>query len=78
MLPDFAFTQNKWRGGSITSGTLDGTRVGFTVETEPALCTFTAEEVRDRSNEELRGSVECQYGEDRWTGLFTAFRMRAN
>jgi hypothetical protein len=26
----------------------------------PAFCTFIAEEVRDGSNEELRGSVECQ------------------
>ena len=60
--------------GSITSGTLDGTHVDFTVETELALCTFTAEEGRDGSNEELRGSVECQYDEDRWTGLFVAFR----
>jgi hypothetical protein len=60
--------------GSITSGTLDGTHVTFTVETEPALCTFTGEEGRDGLNEELRGSVECQYGDDRWTGLFVAFR----
>jgi hypothetical protein len=32
--------------------------------------------VRDGSNEELRGSVECEYGLDTWTGLFVAFRKR--
>jgi hypothetical protein len=64
--------------GAITSGTLDGAHVTFTVVTEPALCTFTLDEGRDGSNEELRGSVECQYGVDTWTGLFLAFRTRAS
>jgi hypothetical protein len=61
--------------GPITSGALDGTHFNFTAETEPADCTFTGEESRDGSNEELRGTVECHYGEATYTGLFVAFRQ---
>ena len=64
--------------GAITSGKLDGTHVTFTVVTDPGPCTFTLEEVRDGLNEELRGSVECQFGVDTWTGLFAAFRTQTN
>jgi hypothetical protein len=60
--------------GPVTAATLDGTHFSFTVETEPAECTFTGDESRDGTNEELRGTVECRYGEEPWTGLFVAFR----
>ena len=46
----------------------------LTAETELAECTFTGDESRDGTNEELRGTVECRYGEEPWTGLFVAFR----
>ena len=64
--------------GSITSGTLNGRQLSFTAETGMAVCTFTGEEGRDGSNEELRGTVECHYGERLYTGLFVAFRDTAS
>ena len=62
--------------GPIT-GTVDGTQVGFTAETEAADCVFTGEKGRDGTNEEIRGTVECLYGDVPYTGRFAAFRSPA-
>ena len=62
--------------GPISAGTLEGTQLSFTADTEPAECTFTGEESRDGTNEELRGMVECGYADGPYTGIFVAFRTQ--